>query len=120
MASGAEFVQYVADQFDDAGIITYRKMFGEYGLYCDGKFFASVCDDRLFVKITEAGRKYAPHLETAPPYEGAKPYFLVEEVDDRAFLTELARVTCAELPFPKPKKPKKTTKHKDDMKQKEE
>lgn len=37
MASKPEFVEFVADQLRDAGIITYRKMFGEYGLYCNGK-----------------------------------------------------------------------------------
>ena len=75
MASGLEFVQYAADQLRDVGEITDRKMFGEYGLYCDGKIFALVCDDQLFVKITEAGRSLAAaqELPEAPPYEGAKP-----------------------------------------------
>ncbi|MGN0660513.1 MAG: TfoX/Sxy family protein [Oscillospiraceae bacterium] len=51
MASKKEFAEFVAEQLGDAGTITYRKMFGEYGLYCDGKYFAAVCDDRLFVNI---------------------------------------------------------------------
>ena len=50
----AELTAYIAEQFGGAGEITYKKMFGEYGLYCGGKFFAMVCDDRLFVKITDA------------------------------------------------------------------
>lgn len=107
MASRAEFVQYAADQLSGAGVITYRKMFGEYGMYCDGKIFALICDDQLFIKITEAGKRLAPHLEMLPPYEGAKPYFLVEEMDDREFLTEFVMATCQELPTPKPKKKKK-------------
>lgn len=108
MASNPEFVQYIADQLTDAGEITYRKMFGEYGMYCDGKIFALVCDNQLFVKITEAGRQMAPNLETAPPYQGAKPYFLIDDIDNRAFLNELVTATCGELPAPKPKKPKNT------------
>lgn len=107
MASKPEFVQYIADQLRDAGNITYRKMFGEYGMYCDGKIFALICDDQLFIKITEAGKQIAPHLEAAPPYQGSKPYLLIEDVDDRAFLTELTIATCKELPAPKPKKTKK-------------
>lgn len=107
MASNIEFVQYAADQLRDAGTITFRKMFGEYGLYCDGKIFALVCENQLFVKITEAGRRVAPDLKTAPPYEGAKPYFLVEDIDDRQFLTDLVAATCGELPPPKPKKARK-------------
>lgn len=104
MASRKEFVAYVADQLREAGEITCRKMFGEYGIYCNGLFFAVICGDQLFVKITEGGKNLAPQLPQVPPYEGAKPYFLVENVDDRAFLAELTTVTCRELPPPKPKK----------------
>lgn len=104
MSSKLEFVEYIAGQLREAGDITYRKMFGEYGMYCDGKIFALICDDQLFIKITEAGKQFAPELETAPPYEGAKPYFLAADVDDREFLTEFVRRTCEELPARKPKK----------------
>ena len=107
MASRPEFVQYVADQLAAAGEITYRKMFGEYGMYCDGKIFALICDDQLFVKITQMGKDMAPELETAPPYEGSKPYFLIEDIDNKEFLIEFIIETCKELPMPKPKKPKK-------------
>ena len=55
MASSPEFMQSVAARLEGAGTITYRKMFGEYCVYCDGKLFGCVCDDRLFVKITEPG-----------------------------------------------------------------
>lgn len=107
MASNPEYVQYIADQLSTAGEITYRKMFGEYGMYLDGKIFALICDDQLFVKITEAGRKLCPELEEAPPYEGAKNYLLVEDIDDSEALVEFVTATCAELPAPKPKRPKK-------------
>lgn len=110
MASSPEFVEYAADQASGAGRITWRKMFGEYGMYCDGKIFALICDNQFFVKITEAGKRLAPDLKLAPPYEGAKPYFLVEDLDDREFLTEFIIKTCAELPPPKPKKPRKRAK----------
>ncbi|RKJ44538.1 TfoX family protein [bacterium 1XD8-76] len=107
MASNPEYVQYIADQLGEAGQITYRKMFGEYGMYVDGKIFAVICDNQLFIKITEAGRKLRPELEEAPPYEGAKNYLLVEDIDDQEALVELVKATGAELPAPKPKKPKK-------------
>lgn len=110
MASREEFVKYAADQLAGAGKITYRKMFGEYGIYLDGKIVALVCDDQLFVKITEAGRKVCPDLEEKPPYEGAKNYFLVEDIEDAETLAELARTTWSELPIPKPKKRRGATK----------
>ena len=94
MASHADFVDYVADQMQQAGVIRSRRMFGEYGLYCDGVFFAVICDDQLFVKITPAGQAAFPDLPKAPPYEGARDYFLVEDVEDREQLAKLVRVTC--------------------------
>lgn len=98
MASSLEFTRYVAEQLSGAGEITWKKMFGEYGLYCDGKLFANVSDDQLFIKITEAGRSLFPDLPEAPPYPGAKEYFLIENVDDRDFLTALTLITCQALP----------------------
>ncbi len=108
MASKLEFVQYVVDQLGEAGEITYRKMFGEYGIYCNGKFFATICDDQLFFKITEGGRRLMPDLEEGIPYPGAKPHFLIEELENRERLAQLVQVTCQELPMPRPKKKKET------------
>ena len=51
MASSLSYVEFVMEQLGGAGVITCRRMFGEYGLYCDGKYFACVCGDRLLVKI---------------------------------------------------------------------
>ena len=72
MASHQDFVDYVAEQLRAAGMIRSRKMFGEYGLYCDGVFFAVICDDQFFVKITPQGEAAFPDLPRAPAYEGAR------------------------------------------------
>ena len=106
MASKPEFVEYVAEQCGGAGEITYKKMFGDYGLYCNGIFFALVCDNEFFVKIFAKTKELYPELPEKSPYDGAKNYFLVENVDDCRFLTGLVTATCAALPEPKPKKTK--------------
>lgn len=107
MASDIEFVQFVAEHVRQAGFVTWRKMFGEYALYCDQKVVAIICDDQLFVKPTVAGRAYVGDITEAPPYPGAKPYFLIEDsLEDGEWLTALVKMTAAELPMPKPKKPK--------------
>lgn len=62
MASHPDFVNYMAEQLREAGAIRSRKMFGEYGLYCDDVFFAVVCDDQLFVKVTPQGEAAFPDL----------------------------------------------------------
>lgn len=108
MASKPEFVEYIADQLSDAGSITYRKMFGEYGLYCDGKIFAVICEDELFIKVTDAGKRLSPDLPQKAPYQGSKPYFLIEDTDSREWLAEFVVETVKELPEPKKKKGKKS------------
>lgn len=109
MATDVDFMTYVAAQMEGAGIITYRKMFGEYAIYCGGKVVALVCDNQLFVKPTDRGRAFIGHPTEAPPYPGAKMSFLIDEgLDDRTWLGELIRLTEQALPTPKAK-PKKTT-----------
>ena len=107
MASNRDFVQYVADQCAGAGEITVKKMFGDYGIYCKGKIFGLICDDNFYVKPTEAGRAVLRTIDLRPPYEGAKDYFYIEDVDDHEVLSRLVRATYEELPEPKPKKEKK-------------
>jgi len=109
MASDQEFVDFIVDQIENAGEITAKKMFGEYGIWSDGKIFALICDNKLFIKSTEAGRVFIKNVVEAPPYPGAKPSFLIEDqIDDREWISNLVRITLKELPDSKPKtkKPK--------------
>ncbi len=108
MASDAVFVDYVRDQLGASGAISFRRMFGEYAMYCDGKVVGLVCDNQLFVKPTPAGRELlgAGGVE-GQPYPGAKPWLLMgESLDDRTTLCLLIRITADALPMPAPKKPK--------------
>lgn len=111
MASDEDFIRFVVDQISDAGRVASRKMFGEYAIYCDDKVVALVCDNQLFVKPTEKGKAYIGDVVEAPPYPGAKPYFLVEDrVEDREWISQLIRITTREVPASTPKisKPRKT------------
>lgn len=84
-------------------------MFGEYGIYCDDKIVALVCDDRLYVKPTIAGENFIGTVIEGEPYPGAKPYFLIaqEKWNDSAWLSQLIKVSAQELPSPKPKSPRR-------------
>ncbi|MBB4660041.1 TfoX/Sxy family protein [Parvularcula dongshanensis] len=111
MATQVSTAEYLTDQLSGAGDVAVRKMFGEYGVYCDGKMFALICDDRLYLKPTEAGRAFAPDLTEEPPYPNAKPHLLVPEErwDDADWMAEAARRTLGDLPLPKPRKKKAKT-----------
>jgi len=107
MASNADFVQYITDQCSGAGEIVTKKMFGDYGIYCNGKIFGLICDDCFYLKPTETGRKLLRVVDMRPAYDGAKDYFYIADVDDRDYLALLVRETCKELPEPKQKASRK-------------
>ena len=104
MACSSDFVQYIADQCGGAGEITVKKMFGDYGIYCNGKIFGLICDDSFYMKPTEEVRPLLRIVDMRPPYEGAKDYFYIADVDDRDYLSLIVRETCIVLPEPKNKK----------------
>ena len=106
MSSNQSTVDFLIDQMMGAGEVSYKKMFGEYGIYCDGKMVASVCDDKLFVKPTSRGTAYVGNVVEASPYPGAKPAFVItgEKLTEDRWLSELIRITTEELPVPAKKK----------------
>lgn len=108
MASDQNFVDFVTDQIKNTGIISAKKMFGEYGIYSDGKLFGVICDNKVFIKPTNNGREFIGDPTEVPAYEGAKPSFLIEDkVEDSKWLSDLVKITLDSLPEPKIKKRKK-------------
>ena len=69
MGTSPSTVTFLLDQLRSIPGVRARKMFGEYALYCGEKVVALVCDDQLFVKMTEAGKalveKYGVHFDPA-------------------------------------------------------
>ncbi|KTD54764.1 TfoX/Sxy family protein [Legionella quateirensis] len=106
MGSKQSTVDYILEQIADAGSVHAKKMFGEYGIYCNDKIVALVCDDQLFIKPTEAGKAFIGQFIEGTPYPGAKPYLLIsgDVWDDHEWLTELIKRSAAELPIPKKKR----------------
>lgn len=97
MSSNTDFVQYIVDQCAGAGVITVRKMMGDYCIYCDGMVFGLICDNSLYIKQTEAARAMLREVILRPPYDGAKEYFLITDVDDCDYLSEVVKATMADL-----------------------
>lgn len=106
MSSQEKTITFLAEQVSSAGDISYRKMFGEYALYCDGKVVAFICDDQLFVKPTINGRTFIGDVIEKPAYPGSKNYFWIsgDLWDDEQWLSELVAITAKEVPFAKRKK----------------
>ena len=107
MATDKDRVSYICEQIDGAGLIAARPMFGEYGLYCDGKVVALICDNQLFLKPTPQAMGLLGPVPMQPAYPGGKPMALADEaLDDADLLTRVVAMIASELPEPKPKKPK--------------
>lgn len=108
MSTNLSFVEYVAEQSQLEDRLTYKKMFGEYAIYLDGKVVAFACDNSLFVKPAVATATLTAGLPKRPPYPGAKPYPVADELlDDSESLRGLLLATEKAMPEPKPKASKK-------------
>ncbi len=107
MATSKVTVAHLLEQLEPLDVRA-RAMFGEYGVYCDEKIVALVCDDTFFLKPSSATASLGIHLMPAPPYPGAKEYFVIGAaiIEDDEQFRRIVRATADALPAPKPK-PKK-------------
>lgn len=104
MASSKEYLNFILEQLSGLDGITHRAMMGEYILYYRGKIIGGIYDDRLLVKPILSAISLMPTVTYELPYDGVKEMLLVENVDDRTFLTKLFEEMYEELPAPKEKK----------------
>lgn len=107
MATTLDFIEFVCEQIRGDWDISYKKMFGEYMAYANGKAVLLVCDNTVYVKKLEA---VAPKMQGAAqgtPYAGAKEHYILD-IDNAAFSQEVVAILEAVTPLPKPRKKKAT------------
>lgn len=104
MASNREYLDFILEQLSGLANMTYRAMMGEFILYYRGKIIGGIYDDRFLVKPTKSALAMMPDADREIPYEGAKEMLLVDNVDNREFLTELVTAMYDELPEMKKKR----------------
>ena len=91
MASTKEYCDYILEQLSEVSDITCRPMMGEFLLYSASVLFGGIYDERLLVKIVPENEQYK--MPESIPYDGAKPMYLVEDVDDKEKLAEIVEAT---------------------------
>lgn len=107
MATSAATIDHLIDILSGTGVLSARKMFGEYALYLDGTIVAFVCDDTLFIKPTPGALALLPNAEKGPAYPGSKDYIVGSDLlDDPDLCIRALRAVATDAPTPKPKKPK--------------
>lgn len=89
MASHKEYLNFILEQISELEEITYRAMMREYIIYYRGKIVGGIYDDRLLVKPVKSAISLMPDANYELPYEGAKEMLLVNDVDNKDFLTKL-------------------------------
>lgn len=94
----------ILEQLSDLEDISYRAMMGEYIIYYRGKIIGGIYDDRFLVKPVKSAMAMMPDASMELPYEGAKEMILVDDVEDRDFLSELLESMYDELPAHKKKR----------------
>ena len=108
MASSKEYLDFILEQLSELEEITYRSMMGEYIVYYRGKIVGGIYDDRFLVKPVKSAIAYIPNAKYELPYDGAKEMLLVDDVDNKEYLTGLFNSMYKELPAIKTKKKKWT------------
>ena len=106
MASRKEYLDFILEQLSDLDDISYVTMMGEYILYYRGKIVGGIYDNRFLVKPVQSAIDYMQDVIYELPYEGAKKMLLVDNVDNRNYLTGLLNSILDDLPVPKSKKKK--------------
>ncbi|HBB19684.1 MAG TPA: competence protein TfoX [Ruminococcus sp.] len=104
MASTKSYLDFILEQLSGLEEITFRPMMGEYILYYRGRVFGGIYDDRFLVKPVSSAKALMPEAAYELPYEGAKEMLLVEDVDNRDFLTSLILAMYDQLPQSKRRK----------------
>jgi len=107
MATDKSFAEYILDQIDDKKAWV-RAMFGEFAIYYDDKVVGLICDNTLFLKVTENSEKLLTGNKTGPAYKGAKPSYIISEeiLEDSKQLKKIILGIYDDLPAPKNKNKK--------------
>ena len=95
MASTKEYRDYVLEQLNLLGDISYKPMMGEYLLYYRGVLFGGIYDDRLLIKKVESNEKY--ELSEEIPYDGAKSMYQIDNIEDPEELSKIIINTYNDL-----------------------
>lgn len=106
MATSFEFIEFVSEHLLRFGEINYKKMFGEYMVYLNGKQILTVCDNTVFVKKIPEVANIMANSEVGFPYDGAKECYILD-IEDSVLVKKLIPILYETIPFPKSKKSRK-------------
>lgn len=101
MATDNSYIQFVMEQLhcEDA---SYKKMFGEYMVYVEGKPIFTVCDNTVFVKQVKELEEIMAEADKGFPYESAKECYILD-IENAGLVEKVVAVLKEVIPLPKKK-----------------
>ncbi|MDR2970509.1 MAG: TfoX/Sxy family protein [Bacteroidales bacterium] len=90
------------DQISGVGIVTSKKMFGEYMVYVNQKPVILICNNTAYVKKLDCIKTFCENGDVDVPYKGAKEHYVLD-VDDKDALIEIIREVEKVATVPKKK-----------------
>ncbi len=103
MSTSLDFIQYICEQLNGIGVVTYKKMFGEYMVYLNSKPVITVCDNIAFVKKLDNIAEMMKNADVGFPYKGAKEHYVLD-FEDADFCKKVLMKVEEVTPIPKRKK----------------
>jgi DNA transformation protein and related proteins len=78
MVASDSFAEFLREQFSALGRISFRRMFGKSGVFCDGVMFGMVADNTLYVRVDEESKASFKEAASFPPLNYAKKGFVID------------------------------------------
>ena len=101
MSTDLSYIQFVIEQLRGEEA-TYKKMFGEYMVYVDGKPVFTVCDNTVFVKEVKELDEIMSEADRGYPYDGAKEHYVLD-IENAELVEKALSVLKQVIPVPKKK-----------------
>ena len=99
MATDLSYIQFVCEQLrgEEAA---YKKMFGEYMVYIEGKPVLLVCDNTVFVKQVKELEEIMSEADKGYPYDGAKEHYILD-IENTDLTEKVVGILKEVTPLPK-------------------
>ncbi len=104
MATSKEYALFVENQFRGLEGFTLKRMFGEYGMYLQGRVLGFLADEQILLQSTPTAMRLLPEAERRELFPGSKLFIVFPDEGNSQLLKSVSMAMLEELEFPKPRK----------------
>ncbi len=95
MSMTKEYKDYILEQLCDLKLLS-KPMMGGYLFYYENTYFGGIYEnDNFLIKKSKNNQSFG--LKEEIPYKGAKPMFLIEDLEDISFIEQVIQTTVNDL-----------------------